>query len=173
MFWRTISVIAVKSLFFSVRDILVLSDAVLFKHKIQQPQVLWLCRVDAAAQNGLVRAKCQWDSVVVCIEISVLHCDRVLYSFKSDQKYSLGGCGFPILRNTALVKCHFVLRSLVAFTMYILPCFCTKIVKHTGVLALEIDLSSCLILTYTIRARVGVKEVGWNGVYSLNLEVEL
>lgn len=46
-------------------------------------------------------------------------------------------------------------------------------VKHTGVLALEIDFSSCLILTYIARARVGVKEVGRNGVYSLNLEVEL
>jgi len=43
--------------------------------------------------------------------------------------------------------------------MYILPCFCTKIVKHTRVVALEIDLSSCLILTYITRARVGVKEV--------------
>lgn len=60
-----------------------------------------------------------------------------------------------------------------AFAVYILPCFCTKIVKHTGILALEIDFSSCLILTYIAGARVAVKEVGRNGVYSLNLEVEL
>lgn len=37
---------------------------------------------------------------------------------------------FPVSWNTTLVKCQFVLRSLVAFAMYILPCFCTKIVKH-------------------------------------------
>lgn len=60
-----------------------------------------------------------------------------------------------------------------AFATYILPCFCTKIVKHTGILALEIDLSSCLILTYIAGARVTVKKAGRNGVYSVNLDVEL
>lgn len=93
-------------------------------------------------------------------KISVTHCNRVLSSFKSNHKYSLGGCHFTVFWNTALVKCHFVLSSTVAFAMYILPCFCTETARHTGASALEIDFSSCLVLAYIARARVGCERGG-------------